>query len=1693
MTRLKLKTTLFQVRYLGFIAGLIAAALGLGMLSWWVGDQRASHLNVEMRKTFQRQAIEITQTLNPKLAAKLTFTARDQGTPPFKQIREQMAVAGKTLSVRGIYSLSQREGKFYFGPETYLPNEPLASPPGTVYQQPPREVQTCFENKKTETIGPYTDEYGTFITALVPVCDPENGKALMLVGVDVLAADWVKRLNSAYRVPYLTAIILILLLAGGSIVVLRRNLLTKPDTLKLKVWIIAPATFALLGGLVFFGVYEYRQVNQETCQDILHTTEQTQHEWNRHVASQARYLKSQIDHLACNLEILKAYQERDIPKLTALSLPIQEHLKREYQITHCYFIAPDRTCLLRAHQPERQGDIIDRFTLLNAQQSDEDSWGLELGPLGTFTLRYVRPWKQKGRTIGYLELGMEIEHLVKELGEDMNIDLLTVIQKKYITREKFEAGHQIFNFVGQWDDLPDFVKTHQTTTDLPEEVARRLKNHVSPTIEHEVFMAKLDKKQFACGVIHLPDVRGQNVADLIVMRDVTADIDVARSGLLFNLSVAIVFFGGIVGLLWSVTGTAQQQLGITFEKLQKSEVQFRGLFENAISAVAIHEIILDQNGKPVDYVFLQANPAFKTQTGLHLADILGKRVSEVLPGIEKTNWFEIYGKVALTGEPIVFEQFSEPLQRHYHINAYQVSQGHFATVFQDVTKQKQAERLQNLSAQVLGILNDSSSLKETINHILGAIKQETDFNAVGIRLRNEEDFPYFAHNGFSPDFLLTENTLTVRDREGGICRDKNGNYCLECTCGLVISGQTDPTNPYFTPGGSFWTNNSLPLLHLTADQDPRLHPRNQCIHDGFLSVALIPIRANGEIVGLLQLNDRKKDRFTLEMIQFFESISASVGVAMMRKQAEDVLREKTAFLSGLLDSIPDVIFFKNPEGVYLGCNPEFVRLVGRPREEIIGHTDYDLFPKKVADSFRKHDWMIRNGLPRHNEEWVDYPDGNRALLDTLKGPLQDAQGQVIGLLGVSRDITERKRAEKLIYEAKESAELEAAKLSAMIGGMDEGVVFANADNIIVEINDFLCRFAGKSRQEILGQRIENLHVGPVREHILQLIEKFRSEVDSQPFLLQRAIGETEVMLRTQPIYRDGKYEGVLLNVINVTALVATRRQLEETNRQLEGAIERANQMALAAEIANIAKSEFLANMSHEIRTPMNGIIGMTELAMDTELTTEQREYLAMVRTSADSLLRVINDILDFSKIEAGKMELDPINFNLQGMLSNLTKNLAFRTHQKGLELNCDIAPDVPDDLIGDPGRLQQILLNLLGNAIKFTDRGEICIKVKVENQCIEKICLKFSISDTGIGIPTEKLDSIFSPFTQADGSTTRQYGGTGLGLTISRQLVELMGGTIRVESEVGKGSLFTLTVQMEIQRNPEKNVSPTDLSTLVNRRVLIIDDNQTNLQILKRTFENWNSRVSIEETAETALVLMQEALREQDPFSLVIVDAILPGMDGFELVRHARHNALLKKTNFLMLTSLCQKGDARKCNESGIRAYLNKPATTKELQQAVLDVLGYGASASEQAALDIQHPVRDKQRSLNILLAEDNAINQRLAAKLLDNWGHRVTTAWHGKQVLALLENNTFDLILMDVQMPEMDGFEATTAIREKEKTTGEHIPIIAMTAHAMKGDRERCLEAGMDGYLSKPIQVEEFMNALEIIVVAPPKYSIQT
>ena len=672
------------------------------------------------------------------------------------------------------------------------------------------------------------------------------------------------------------------------------------------------------------------------------------------------------------------------------------------------------------------------------------------------------------------------------------------------------------------------------------------------------------------------------------------------------------------------------------------------------------------------------------------------------------------------------------------------------------------------------------------------------------------------------------------------------------------------------------------------------------------------------------------------------------------------------------------------------------------------------------------------------------------------------------------EVNERKQAEVKLQSS--LRELEDLKFA-----LDQhcNVSRTDEEGIITFVNERFCSISKFSHDELMGKnhRVVNSGHHP-KEFFGELWRTIKSGQSWKAEVKNRA-KDGSLFWSDTTIVPFCDTQGKPFQYIAIRTDITSLKRIEEELRRAKD----------VAEQASRAKSEFLANMSHEIRTPLNGIMGMTDLALETELSREQREYLETVKTSSDSLLTVINDILDFSKIEAGKIDLEVADFDVRDSLETTLKTLAVRADEKGLELLCEVAPEVPEVVRGDVTRLKQVVLNLVGNAIKFTNQGEVAVRVQVEAEDGRDLVLRFTVSDTGIGIAEDKREKIFDPFAQADTSTTRKYGGTGLGLTISVRLVRMMGGKIWVESEEGRGSHFHFTVRVGAADRKEIKVgSAAPPQILRGVRVLVVDDNGTNRRILEGMLKRWEMRPVSAKGGEEALAQLVAARKAGDAFGLIVTDMHMPKMDGFALVERIRRRPELSTATIMMLTSAGHRGDAERCQKLGVSAYLLKPIRQSELREAIARVLG---AREQEGKIPLitrfsLGDARDGSDSLRVLVAEDNPVNQRLIVRLLEKRGHRVVLADNGRQALAALEKESFDLVLMDVQMPEMDGFEATSKIRMREKSIGSHQTIIALTAHAMKGDREECLARGMDGYLTKPIRPQELDEVLARCGVRP-------
>jgi len=780
--------------------------------------------------------------------------------------------------------------------------------------------------------------------------------------------------------------------------------------------------------------------------------------------------------------------------------------------------------------------------------------------------------------------------------------------------------------------------------------------------------------------------------------------------------------------------------------------------------------------------------------------------------------------------------------------------------------------------------------------------------------------------------------------------------------------------------------------------------------------------------------------------------------------ARDSLRQAEAVFRSLLDSLPLGLLIKDAAGKRVFANRGYLELHHAKLNDILGKTDFDLFSAEVAQTFHDDDVrVLRAGESIHKVEERQLPDGRQRWIERIKTPLRDADGAIVGVQVLLWDVSDRRQAEQALG-------LERDLLHTLMDNIPDSIYFKDRESRFLRISRAMAeKFGLGSPTGAIGKTDADVFTA---EHAQQALADEMEIIRTGQPLVARVERETWpkredtwVSTTKMPLRND---EGRTIGTFGISREVTELKQAQEE-------LVRARD---AADAASRAKGDFLANMSHEIRTPLNGIIGMTELLLNTDLTAEQRDYEDVVKTSADALLSLLNDILDFSKIEAGKLELEQIPFDLRETLGVTMRALAARAAEKGLELAVHIPPEVPNWLVGDPGRLRQIVINLVGNAVKFTSDGEVVVDVQVESTDDGEVNLHFTVRDTGIGIPLDKRERIFEAFCQEDVSTTRRYGGTGLGLTISAQLVGLMGGRIWVESQPGKGSKFHFTARFDSAAD-ERPAPPAALETLYDMPVLVVDDNETNRFIYQELLTHWGMKPTTAASGHDALDALRSASASGQPVRLVLLDVMMPNMDGFEVVEQIGKLALVTGPTILMLSSAGRAEDLQRAAQCGVARCLTKPVAQSELLDAITNALGM-ATASDGQRDSIQADRPAEFTSRRILLAEDGLVNQKVAVKLLERRGHEVAVANTGEEALDALARDHFDLVLMDVQMPAMDGFEATVAIREREQTAGGHLPIIAMTAHAMKGDRERCLAAGMDGYLSKPFRPHELFRAVE-------------
>ncbi len=798
-----------------------------------------------------------------------------------------------------------------------------------------------------------------------------------------------------------------------------------------------------------------------------------------------------------------------------------------------------------------------------------------------------------------------------------------------------------------------------------------------------------------------------------------------------------------------------------------------------------------------------------------------------------------------------------------------------------------------------------------------------------------------------------------------------------------------------------------------------------------------------------------KERMTTSILE------RTIRYAVERNQTESALRQTEEMYRSLIESLPINVFRKDAQGHFVFANQRYCDELHKQLGELVGRTDFTLFPPELAEKYRRDDQRVmRERLVVEDIEAHHTPDGQRLHVQVMKAPATDAKGKVIGTQTMFWDVTPR-------VEAEEALQRSTSRFKKLFDANIIGIMLADLSGRVLEANDAYLTLTGYSREDLTSGRLrwDKLTPPEFREFDLRAIESLNRTGVCPPW-------------EKEYIRKDGSRAPVMLGVsmLDNSTSECICFVLDMTKQKLvEGQLLRAKE---EADSASQAKSLFLANMSHEIRTPMNAIIGLTELVLDSDLTHQQRDNLTAVAESAEALLSLINHILDFSKIEAGKLELDAVEFSLRTMVAGILKTLALEAHRKRLELVGDIRTDVPDRLIGDVVKLRQVLMNLLGNAIKFTDSGEVVLRVNVSSRDELSLELRFDVIDTGIGIPEDRQHAIFEAFEQVHTSINRKYGGTGLGLSITSKLAQLMGGRVWLKSEPGRGSTFFVTswVRLAASELVAAAMNPSPLDGL---RVLVVDDNTTSRQNLMDLLMSWRMRPIAVSGAKEALATLKRVKSADSAFAFSLIDSQMPGGDGFDLVTTIRTEFASRSGHLLLLLSSPDRAaELARCDQAGLAATIAKPVNESELFDTLISLrLGSGDETAPALPARAATTARSK---LRVLLVEDSLFNQKLAIALLEKRGHQVTLANNGREAVEVFFRQPFDRVLMDVQMPEMDGLEATQVIRQREARSGWHVPILAMTAQVMSGDRERCLAAGMDEYLTKPIRADHLYEVLE-------------
>jgi two-component system, sensor histidine kinase and response regulator len=1126
-----------------------------------------------------------------------------------------------------------------------------------------------------------------------------------------------------------------------------------------------------------------------------------------------------------------------------------------------------------------------------------------------------------------------------------------------------------------------------------------------------------------------------------------------------------------VGRLSRFAGLAEDisERKLAEEALRESEQRFRSFVDHATDAFFLQ----DDKG-----VILDVNRQACESLGYTRDELVGKTPSDFDPDLTPARIEEL-GRKLNSQEMVAFESRHRrkdgaifPVEVRGRV-FWEGGRRFLVSLARDISERKQHDALLDGQKRILKLIIQGEPLPQVLKVLCRTVEDLAQGEMLASVLLLDTDGVHLRH-GAAPS--LPESYVTAID---GIAIGPSVGSC----------------------GTAAYRRESVYVSDIASD--PLWAPyADLALSHGLRACWSAPILSStNEALGTFALYYRQPRCPTAHDRRTVDIFTRTVAIAIERSRAEEALRESEHRWRSLTETVPQLVWSALPDGACDYFSTQWTQHTGIPESDLLGWRWLETLHPDDREPTRRF-WLesVAGRRPYDVEYRVRRQDGVYRWFKTRGVPIRDEDGNIAKWFGTCTDITDLRETEQALRESEE-------RFRGTFENAAVGVAHTDAAGRFLRVNEKFAAIVGYTREELLQRTFQDI-THP--DDLAASIEPFT--------VLMR--GETpDFGLEKRYLRKDGSVVWVELFVSlqrnpagDPGYAIAIIRDISE-RKQLEGELRRAKELA---EAANRAKDEFLANVSHEIRTPMNAILGMTELTLDTPMTEDQRQCLKTVKSAADNLLGIINDLLDFAKIEAGKLDLDPADFSLRATLGDTLRALAVRAHRKGLELVCQVQPDVPDALVGDAGRLRQVLLNLVGNAIKFTDEGEVVVTVKSEirnpkskaNGDWDLVVLQFTVRDTGIGISHDRQEKIFRAFEQEDTSTTRKYGGTGLGLTIAARLVALMGGKITVESEPGRGSAFAFTAQFGEQPHSASGYEDPRRAPPVllhNLPVLIVDDNATNRRILEEWLRGWQMKSVAVGDGLAAMDALWHGTACGRPYSLVLLDARMPDVDGLALATQIRQRAELSATRLILLTSGDRPGDLARFRKLRVNAHLLKPVQQDELLETIYQVMcratedkearrqggretGRQGDREEPAAGSLSAPLLvslSSSKPLRILVAEDNEFNAQLLEQLLVRRGHRVRLANNGREALALAEEGPFDLLLLDVHMPELDGFQVVQAVRERERTAGGHLPVIALTARARKEDRERCLAAGMDEFVAKPIQAASLWTTIDRVMGA--------